>query len=238
MLTETNTNYFLLRAGRCLAREIIKKANWAMGVLIGVRRRFGYWVFWERRGLLPQEENFPEGISTDFQPMLGYKKLRTRTKVNIADRWLSSSQIHHGCGCRLIAPTKLAKKLISAVTGEEVDRDRNAALNLRDYDPEELYVSTNPVDFTPDKLCFFVNPVNWPDLASCGSVEATAPVDTRADQGGKSLVGTDPGSDVGVPNAGGVAVRLLPRMEQAAVRPEPNRRQGLRGGTPQGVSTR
>jgi putative transposase len=173
-----------------------------------------------------------------FRPMLGYKKLRTRTKVTIADRWWSSSQIHHDCGCRLIAPTKLAKKLICAVTGEEVDRDRNAALNLRDYDPEELYVSTNPVDFTPDKLCFFVNPVNWPDLASCGSVEATAPVDTRADQGGKSLVGTDPGSDVGVPNAGGVAVRLLPRMEQAAVRPEPNRRQGLRGGTPQGVSTR
>ena len=68
-----------------------------------------------------------------FRPMLAYKAQRTGTEIVVADRWHPSSQIHHGCGCRLIAPVKLAKRLACAVTGELVDRDRNAALNLRDW---------------------------------------------------------------------------------------------------------
>ena len=71
----------------------------------------------------------------------------------MADRWFASSQIHHGCGCRLIAPTRVAKQLVCGLTGELVDRDINAAKNLRD----------------------------WPETqASSGLVEASAPVDTRA----------------------------------------------------------
>ena len=82
-----------------------------------------------------------------IRPMLAYKVERAGSKLDLADRWFPSSQVHHGCGCRLVAKHKLDKMLVCAVTGELVDRDVNAAQNLRD----------------------------WPDHASCGSVGATAP---------------------------------------------------------------
>ena len=81
------------------------------------------------------------------RPMSVYKAERSGSKLTVADRWFPSSQVHHGCGCRLIAAHKLDKMLVCALTGELVDRDINAAKNLRD----------------------------WPDHASCGSVGATAP---------------------------------------------------------------
>lgn len=67
------------------------------------------------------------------RPMLGYKTGWRGGTLTVADRWYPSSQIHHGCGCRLVAPSRLAKVLACAVTGEAVDRDVNAALNLRDW---------------------------------------------------------------------------------------------------------
>jgi putative transposase len=82
-----------------------------------------------------------------IRPMLAYKVERVGSKLGVAERWFPSSQVHHGCGCRLVAKHKLDKLLVCAVTGELVDRDVNAAQNLRD----------------------------WPDHASCGSVGATAP---------------------------------------------------------------
>jgi putative transposase len=91
-----------------------------------------------------------------FRPMLGYKRARTGTTVTIAERWYPSSQIHHGCGCRLYAPARLARQLACQVTGELVDRDTNAAKNLRD----------------------------WPDHASSGPVGATAPAVSRSTTGG------------------------------------------------------
>jgi putative transposase len=81
------------------------------------------------------------------RPMATYKAERSGTRLTVADRWFPSSEIHHGCGCKLTAEHKLDKMLVCASTGELVDRDINAALNLRD----------------------------WPDHASCGSVGATAP---------------------------------------------------------------
>ncbi len=82
-----------------------------------------------------------------IRPQLTYKMAWRGRTLTVADRWFASSKIHHGCACRLIEPKKLAKQLVCAVTGELVDRDINAAFNLRD----------------------------WPDTASCGSVGATAP---------------------------------------------------------------
>lgn len=82
-----------------------------------------------------------------IRPQLTYKMRWRGTAPIIADRWFASSKIHHGCGCRLIEPRKLARQLICAVTGGLVDRDINAALNLRD----------------------------WPDHASCSTVGAAAP---------------------------------------------------------------
>lgn len=84
-----------------------------------------------------------------FRPMLTDKAAQRGGRVVIVDRWYASSQIHHGCGCRLIAPTKLAKKLICATTGELVDRDINAARNIRDWsDSPPPTTSRGPVGAT------------------------------------------------------------------------------------------
>jgi len=87
------------------------------------------------------------------RPQLAYKTARRGGVVTVADRWYASSQIHHGCHqpdgapCRLVGNGKMDKQLVCPITGEVVDRDINAARNLRD----------------------------WPDHASCGPVGATAP---------------------------------------------------------------
>jgi putative transposase len=86
-------------------------------------------------------------------PQLAYKTTHYGTVLTRADRWFASSQIHHGCTtpdgapCRLLGKGHIDKKLVCPQTGEVIDRDRNAALNLRD----------------------------WPDHASCGPVGTTAP---------------------------------------------------------------
>ncbi|CCK54872.1 transposase [Mycobacterium canetti] len=86
-------------------------------------------------------------------PQLAYKTAKCSGVLTVADRWFASSQIHHGCTspdgtpCRLQGKGRIDKHLLCPVTGEVVDRDRNAALNLRD----------------------------WPDNASCGPVGTTAP---------------------------------------------------------------
>jgi putative transposase len=86
-------------------------------------------------------------------PQLVYETARHGGNLTVADRWFASSQIHHGCAtpdgtpCRLIGKGRIDKHLVCPLTGEVVDRDINAARNLRD----------------------------WPDHASCGPVRATAP---------------------------------------------------------------
>ncbi len=86
-------------------------------------------------------------------PQLAYKTALHGTVLTVADRWFPSSQIHHGCHqpdgtpCRLIGKGRIDKQLVCPQTGEVVDRDLNAARNLRD----------------------------WPDHASCGPVRTTAP---------------------------------------------------------------
>ncbi|MGH3523540.1 MAG: IS607 family element RNA-guided endonuclease TnpB [Mycobacterium sp.] len=87
------------------------------------------------------------------EPQLAYKTARHGAMLTVADRWFASSQIHHGCTqsdgtpCRLIGKGRVDKHLVCPLTGEVVDRDTNAACNLRD----------------------------WPDHASCGPVGTTAP---------------------------------------------------------------
>ncbi len=76
------------------------------------------------------------------RPMLEYKCRRHGTTLTIASRWFPSSQIHHGCGCRLHAEHRLDKMLTCTETGERVDRDINAAHNLRDWPQSQ---SSGPV---------------------------------------------------------------------------------------------
>lgn len=78
------------------------------------------------------------------RPQLVYKTARHGAALTVVDRWFPSSQIHHGCfqadgsPCRLESPrdagkTKMDRVLRCPITGEDVDRDINAARNLRDW---------------------------------------------------------------------------------------------------------
>jgi putative transposase len=109
-------------------------------------------------GRRPFRRSVSDAALGTFRPLLSYKMGKAGTAPTVADRWFASSQVHRGCGCRLIAPTKMAELLVCAKTGEKVDRDRNAAMNLRD----------------------------WPEAkASPGPVRPSVPVATRAaDNGG------------------------------------------------------
>ena len=62
-----------------------------------------------------------------------YKAQRAGATITVADRWFASSKLHHGCGCTLTGKGKIDKVLTCAVTKELVDRDNNAAKNLRDW---------------------------------------------------------------------------------------------------------
>lgn len=72
-------------------------------------------------------------------PQLVEKTARYGGTLTVADRWFASSQIHHGCHqpdgtpCRLIGKNRIDKQLVCPLTGEIVDRDHNAARNLRDW---------------------------------------------------------------------------------------------------------
>jgi putative transposase len=74
-----------------------------------------------------------------IRPQPVYKTARCGTTLTVADRWFASSQIHHGCTqpdgtpCRLVGKHRIDKHLMCLQTGEIVDRDHNAARNLRDW---------------------------------------------------------------------------------------------------------
>jgi putative transposase len=74
-----------------------------------------------------------------IRPQLAYKSACYGCKFTVADRWFASSQIHHGCSqpdgtpCRLLGKGRIDKHLVCPQTGELVDRDHNAARNLRDW---------------------------------------------------------------------------------------------------------
>jgi putative transposase len=118
-----------------------------------------------------------------IRPQLAYKTIRCGSTLTVADRWFPSSQIHHGCThadgtpCRLQGKGRIDKHLVCPITGKIVDRDRNAAVNLRD----------------------------WPDSASCGPVGTTAP--SVPGPTTPAVVGTGHGTDPASGGAGGASVR-------------------------------
>jgi putative transposase len=115
-------------------------------------------------GRRPFRRSVSDAALGQIRPQLTYKMKWRGTTLTVADRWFASSKIHQGCGCRLIEPKKLAKQLVCVATGEMVDRDINAAKNLRD----------------------------WPDIASCSSVGAAAPKPSSPTGSGGGL-GSDVG---------------------------------------------
>jgi putative transposase len=68
-----------------------------------------------------------------IRPTLAYKTLREGGRLLVADRWLASSKTHHGCGGYL-AELQLSQRVwLCPKCGGLVDRNANAALNLRDW---------------------------------------------------------------------------------------------------------
>ena len=68
-----------------------------------------------------------------FRPMLAYKAEDVGTNVVLVDRFFPSSQIHHECGGLLTGKHKLDEKLTCQSCNTEVNRDENAAKNIRDW---------------------------------------------------------------------------------------------------------
>jgi putative transposase len=72
------------------------------------------------------------------RPVLAYKTSWAGGQLVVADRWFASSKTHHGCG-GYRADLRLRDRVWACPgCGKPVDRNANAALNLRDW--------TGPVD--------------------------------------------------------------------------------------------
>ena len=68
-----------------------------------------------------------------IRPTLAYKTSWAGGELVVADRWLASSKTHHGCGGYL-ADLSLGQRVwVCPGCGGLVDRNANAALNLRDW---------------------------------------------------------------------------------------------------------
>lgn len=67
----------------------------------------------------------------EFRRQLSYKAAMTGAKVILADRWFPSSKTCSQCGT--IQDLPLSKRTLSCECGNGMDRDLNAAINLRDY---------------------------------------------------------------------------------------------------------
>ena len=59
----------------------------------------------------------PDAALGSVQPQLTYKLGWRQGRLIVADRWFASSKLDHGCGCRLMEPHKLAKRLACAEGG-------------------------------------------------------------------------------------------------------------------------
>jgi putative transposase len=68
-----------------------------------------------------------------IRPILAYKTSWAGGELLVADRWLASSKTHHGCG-GCLADLRLGQRAwVCPGCGGLVDRNANAALNLRDW---------------------------------------------------------------------------------------------------------
>ena len=133
------------------------------------------------------------------RPQLEYKAQRHGCTLLVADRWYPSSQLHHGCPapgdnpCRLEGKGRIDKLLRCPVTGTMVDRDVNAARNLRDWPG---HASPGPVEAR-------VPPVSspggsagdgGPDARASGRPGSTCKTPRRK-QGGRVPRGQNPNRD-------------------------------------------
>jgi putative transposase len=67
------------------------------------------------------------------RPTLAYKTSWAGGRLVVADRWFASSKTHHGCGGYLSDLSLHQRVWVCPMCGVPVDRNANAALNLRDW---------------------------------------------------------------------------------------------------------
>jgi putative transposase len=67
------------------------------------------------------------------RPTLSYKCAWAGGSLVVADRWFASSKTHHGCGGYLAGLRLDQRVWMCPGCGDRVDRNANAALNLRDW---------------------------------------------------------------------------------------------------------
>jgi len=67
------------------------------------------------------------------RPTLAYKTSWAGGQLVVADRWLASSKTHHGCGGYHPDLRLTDRAWVCPACGQPVDRNANAALNLRDW---------------------------------------------------------------------------------------------------------
>ena len=67
------------------------------------------------------------------RPTLAYKTSWSGGRLVVADRWFASSKTHYGCGGYLANLTLGQRVWRCPACGQQVDRNANAALNLRDW---------------------------------------------------------------------------------------------------------
>lgn len=68
----------------------------------------------------------------EFRRQLEYKAEWYGSKVTVIDKWYPSSQLCSGCGARQSMPLKV-RQYDCSNCGVSLDRDLNAAINIRDY---------------------------------------------------------------------------------------------------------
>jgi putative transposase len=105
-----------------------------------------------------------------IRPTLRYKCAWAGGRLQIADRWFASSRIHHGCGAYRTNLQLGEREWVCPGCGELVDRNANAAMNLRDW--------TGPVSAAA--------PAAAVGMSSVGVVDA--PVPFVGDHGGQAHV--------------------------------------------------
>ncbi|NNN13863.1 MAG: transposase [Acidimicrobiaceae bacterium] len=113
-----------------------------------------------------------------MRPTLTYKVERAGIQVGTVDRFFPSSRFHHGCGGRLIG-ARLAKRLTCKQCFSEVDRDENAATNIRD----RLDTNPGPVEAS---VLFVPGPFGTDDSSDDGLTHHPQ----RADQSGAYALAT------------------------------------------------
>jgi putative transposase len=85
----------------------------------------------------------------EFRRQLEYKSILNGVTLIVVDKWFASSKICSGCGFKKDALPLSEREYVCENCGQVIDRDLNAAINLRNYGLEQLRAvspEVTPVD--------------------------------------------------------------------------------------------